>query len=210
MHRTQDGHLYLGEPKGGTRTISIGVGDHRILDEHRRKRAEEKLRYAGSWAHPELVFVTRIGTWIRPRNLLRQFKQLAREAGLPEIRFHDLRHTAATIMLEQSMHHKIVQERLGHSRLATTLDTYSHAIPDMQRDAADTLGQIVSDRERAQSVPKRDNSRSCQNKENPVNVDSHGVYRLWSERGSNPRPHECHSCALPAELPPHFILQSLL
>ncbi len=78
LHRTQDGHLYLGEPEGSTRTISIGVGDHRILDEHRRKQAEEKLQYAGSWAHPELVFVTRIGTWIRPRNLLRQFKQLAR------------------------------------------------------------------------------------------------------------------------------------
>ena len=61
---------------------------------------------------------------------------------LPIIRFHDLRHTAATIMLSQGVHPKIVQERLGHSTISMTLDTYSHVLPTMQKEAAEKLDRL--------------------------------------------------------------------
>ena len=64
-------------------------------------------------------------------------------AGLPRQRFHDLRHTAATLMLKANVHPKVVSERLGHSTIAITLDIYSHVLPDMQRDAADALDDVL-------------------------------------------------------------------
>jgi len=85
-------------------------------------------------------------TWRPPRksNLIRQgFRPLLARAGLPEIRFHDLRHTSATLLLAQGVHPKIVLERLGHSTIAMTLDTYSHVLPTLQREAADRLGDLV-------------------------------------------------------------------
>ena len=89
------------------------------------------------------MFPSSIGTPLEPRNLLRRFKKLLDEAGLPEIRFHDLRHTAATLMLQNGVHPKIVQERLGHSTITMTLDTYSHVLPSMQRAAAESLSNIL-------------------------------------------------------------------
>ena len=66
------------------------------------------------------------------------------KAGLPKIRFHDLRHTSATLLLIAEVHPKIVQERLGHSRIDMTLDTYSHVVPGMQQEAADQLDKMLS------------------------------------------------------------------
>jgi len=67
-----------------------------------------------------------------------------KSAGLPEIRFHDLRYSAATLMLQQGVHPKIVQERLGHASITLTLDIYSHVIPSMQQDIADKLDEILT------------------------------------------------------------------
>jgi integrase len=66
-----------------------------------------------------------------------------RDAGLPKIRLHDLRHTHATLALEAGIHPKVVQERLGHATIAITLDTYSHAIPAMQEDAAARIAALI-------------------------------------------------------------------
>jgi integrase len=75
---------------------------------------------------------------------LRQaFGDLIDEAGLPEIRFHDLRHTAATLMLQKGIHPKVVQERLGHSSISMTLDTYSHVLPSLQEDVADRMDELL-------------------------------------------------------------------
>ncbi len=73
----------------------------------------------------------------------RSFKPLLRRAGLPCIRFHDLRHTAATLLLAEGIHPKIVQEKLGHAQISLTLDTYSHALPSIQREAADKLEGVL-------------------------------------------------------------------
>ena len=63
---------------------------------------------------------------------------------MPRIRFHDLRHTAATLLLSQGVHPKIVQERLGHSQISLTLDTYSHVLPSMQKEAAEKLDALFA------------------------------------------------------------------
>ena len=80
-----------------------------------------------------------------PRNLSRHFHQVLDRTDLPKIRFHNLRHTAATLLLEEKVHPKIVQEMLGHSTIALTLDTYSHILPDIQQEAADKMDKIFGE-----------------------------------------------------------------
>ena len=93
---------------------------------------------------PGLIFTTSTGRPNSPGNLLRHFKAVIEKTGLPEIRFHDLRHTHATLLLVAGVHPKVVQERLGHSQISLTLDTYSHVIPSMQTEAADQFEAIIS------------------------------------------------------------------
>lgn len=90
-----------------------------------------------------LIFTTSTGKPVSPRNLVRHFKSALKEAGLPNIRFHDLRHTSATLLLSAGVHPKIVQERLGHSQISLTLDTYSHVIPGLQEEAAEKMDAIL-------------------------------------------------------------------
>jgi integrase len=90
-----------------------------------------------------LVFVTSRHTPFNPRNIVRHFKLKSKEAGLPEIRFHDLRHTAATLMLSGGIHPKVVQEMLGHSQISLTLDTYSHIVPSLQKEAAEKINILL-------------------------------------------------------------------
>ncbi len=88
-----------------------------------------------------MIFATNVGTPINPGNVVnRSFKPLLEKAGLPEIRFHDLRHTCATLLLSRGVHPKIVQELLGHATIAMTLDTYSHYLPSMGDQASGAMG----------------------------------------------------------------------
>jgi integrase len=89
-----------------------------------------------------LIFVTSNNTPISPRNLNRHFKEAIQEAGLPDIRFHDLRHYHASYLLSQGINPKVVQERLGHSQISLTLDTYSHVIPSLQKEAAAKVNEM--------------------------------------------------------------------
>jgi integrase len=90
-----------------------------------------------------LLFKTRNGTPFSPRNVQRYFYEAVKEAKLPRIRFHDLRHTTATLLLLAGTHPKLVQELLGHSTIALTLDTYSHVIPAMHGEAADKIDELL-------------------------------------------------------------------
>jgi integrase len=91
-----------------------------------------------------LVFASHRGTPMNAKNLTaRSFKPLLKRAGLPDIRFHDLRHTFATLMLQNGEHPKVVQEMLGHATISITLDTYSHVLPTMQHDAINRLGALL-------------------------------------------------------------------
>lgn len=94
----------------------------------------------------QLVFATEVGTLINPTNLRkRSFVPLLKRAEVPQIRFHDLRHTCATLLLSRNVHPKYVQELLGHANIAITLDTYSHVIPGMGDHTARAIEQMLGD-----------------------------------------------------------------
>ncbi len=78
-----------------------------------------------------------------PHRLFDSYKCLLKQANLPDIRFHDLRHTAATLMLSWGIHPKVAQERLGHARIGYTLGTYSHVLPSIQMDAAEKMDKLI-------------------------------------------------------------------
>ena len=92
----------------------------------------------------QLLFTTDSGKPINPRFLVKHFKADLAHAGVPEIRFHDLRHTSATLLLSANVHPKVVQERLGHASITLTLNTYSHVMADIQDEAADKLDTYMS------------------------------------------------------------------
>ncbi len=92
-----------------------------------------------------LVFANKVCGALDPRNVLRRsFYPLLKRAGTPRIRFHDLRHTAATLMLAEGVHLKIASEMLRHSNIGITLDIYGHATPTMQRSATDALAALLT------------------------------------------------------------------
>ena len=132
--------LEFTEPKTdkGRRRVDLPAFAVAALREHRKRMLAE--------GHPgPLVFCDSEGKPIRKSNLLRRsFFPLLKEAKVPRIRFHDLRHTAATLLLSQGVHPKIVQERLGHSQISLTLDTYSHVLPSMQKEAAAKLDKLLA------------------------------------------------------------------
>jgi integrase len=100
---------------------------------------------AGSWLETNFVLTNVIGNCIAPDNLRnRSFRPLLLQAGLPIIRFHDLRHTSATLRLSIGTNPKVVPELLGHSRISVTMDVYAHVLPTMQQDAMDDLDDLLS------------------------------------------------------------------
>jgi integrase len=130
------GHgIVVTEPKSATslRPVTLPQSAINALAHH----LEQNSEVSG------LVFTTTTGKPVSPRNVYRHFKIVTREIGLPEIRFHDLRHTHATLLLAAGVHPKIVQERLGHSQISLTLDTYSHVIPSLQTKAAEQIEGIL-------------------------------------------------------------------
>ena len=134
------GRLSLAEPKTrrSVRPVEIPKVAVKALRWHKRLLSSERIS-ASPWVFPD----TRGGP-MRKDNLLRRFKALLANAKLPDVRFHDLRHTAATLMLLQGIHPKIVQEMLGHASISLTLDTYSHVIPSMQRNAAKKMDELFA------------------------------------------------------------------
>ncbi len=96
----------------------------------------------GRWRDHGLVFPSGIGTPLDPRNVTRQFKALLTATQLPDIRLHDLRHSCATLLLTQGVNPRVVMETLGHSQVSLTLNTYSHVLPALQRDAAAKMDAV--------------------------------------------------------------------
>ena len=98
------------------------------------------------YENTNLVFTSVLGQPIRPTNFLRRyFRPLLKKCGISEnFTFHGLRHTHATMLLKQGVNPKIVQERLGHSSIKVTMDTYSHVLPDMQRQAVEALSRLLT------------------------------------------------------------------
>ncbi|BFU47418.1 hypothetical protein KRMM14A1004_56550 [Krasilnikovia sp. MM14-A1004] len=89
------------------------------------------------------MFTTRAGTPIHPRNDYRSFRELIRQAGLRQVRIHDLRHTAASVLIAQGVPARVVMEILGHSQISVTLNTYGHVAPEVSREAADRVNAAL-------------------------------------------------------------------
>jgi len=138
--------LVFSEPKSkaGRRVIVVGKATIDKLRTHQTLQQKERQFAGDRWQESDLIFPSTIGTPMEPRNVIRHFKDTLREAFLPNVRFHDLRHTAATLMLQQGTHPKIVQERLGHASISLTLDTYSHVIPTMQEEVAAKIDELLT------------------------------------------------------------------
>ncbi len=145
---TREGGSYaLGEPKTkkSRRTIRLTAAAVEALRGHLSRQLEEMERMGSLYQPGGLVFATEAGTIINPSNLRnRSFKPLLKRAGLRTIRFHDLRHTCATLLLSKNVNPKVVSEMLGHASVRITLDTYSHLMPDMQEKAAQALEEALS------------------------------------------------------------------
>ena len=150
----------LAEPKTSKARRKVELPSYAVtaLREHRARQNELRLKWGPEWEDRGLVFCTlagyrgkkaepgsgtRPGGALQARNVVREFKVLLGRAELPDVPFHALRHTAATLLLQKGVHPKIVQERLGHSNIAMTLDTYSHVMPSMDRGAADLLDELL-------------------------------------------------------------------
>lgn len=124
------------------RSVAIGNIAIRKLIEHKEILKELRLFSGNHWKENNMIFPSTIGTPMEPRVLYSHFMRVIKKTGLPKIRFHDLRHTAATLMFKQGVHPKVVQERLGHASISQTLDTYSHVIPSMQDDIANNIDDL--------------------------------------------------------------------
>jgi integrase len=127
------------------RTVKLSKTALEALRDHLTHQLEEIDRMGGRYQDRGLVFATEVGTTLNRHNLTqRSFKPLLKKAGLPEIRFHDLRHTCATILLKAGQHPKFVQEMLGHATIAITLDAYSHVLPGMSDGLATAMDEALS------------------------------------------------------------------
>ena len=127
------------------RTLVMPGGVVRALRAHRARQAEERLRVGPAWEGERwgLVFADQLGQPVSEFSLRRQFYAHLRAAGLPRQRFHDLRHAAATFMLTQGVPLRVAMEVLGHSQIHVTANTYSHVMPELKREAADRVGDLL-------------------------------------------------------------------
>ncbi|GHG38916.1 site-specific integrase [Deinococcus indicus] len=130
---------------GSRRTIVLSPGTMSKLKEHQQQQAQERQAAKEAWQGPAeggFVFASEIGTAIDPRNMNRWHAEIMKAAGVPQIRFHDMRHTAASLMIRQGIPPKTVSERLGHADVGFTLRTYTHLYDDQRQEAAFDLADL--------------------------------------------------------------------
>jgi integrase len=125
------------------RTIALPASVIAVLRAHRVRQLQERLIAGSLWQDSGLVFTSRIGTPVEPRNLHRDFVRVLKVANVARIRFHDLRHSAASLLLAQGVPLRMIMEQLGHSSIALTANTYAHVMPAAMRDVADKMEAIL-------------------------------------------------------------------
>ena len=140
-----EGKLHLMEPKTekSRRVLPLPSFLVSALRAHRTSQLEERLALGPNWQETGFVFISTIGTPIEPRNLNRTFDAILKKTKLPKIRFHDLRHSCATILLAQGVPQRTLMEILGHSQISLTMNTYSHVLPEMTRDAISVMDTVL-------------------------------------------------------------------
>src|SRR5699024_7322387 len=130
------------------RTISLDDDTVEMLKKHRKQQEKDKLKVGPDYGKLDLVCATTTGHPIKPSYLRKVFNRTCEKANVKRISFHGLRHTHATLLLSDGVHPKIVQERLGHRSIETTLDTYSHITPNMQELAATSIQKSLHGEEK--------------------------------------------------------------
>ena len=135
-----------------------------VLRNHERELREIKALAGERWQESGLVFPSEVGTPADERNVLRRFQKVCSDSGLPKLRVYDLRHTHASLLINEGVHPKRISERLGHSSIKLTMDTYGHLFEGSDRDSADKmerlfgLGAVPSEKEtqsRIALVPRK-------------------------------------------------------
>jgi integrase len=144
LDRAGEGHTFK-EPKTerSRRTPDLPASVVAALRAHRDRQHFERQAAGRHWHESGLVFVSPIGTALDPANLLKAFKRHLKAADLPEMRFHDLRHSAASMMLADGLPLNVVSGVLGHSLTSTTLDVYAHVAPTARREAAAAMDRLL-------------------------------------------------------------------
>jgi integrase len=136
----------FGEPKtdSSRRTVTLPPEAVAALRAHRDRQNFERQRLGSGWSDYDLVFTSAVGTPLDQRNVIRLFKIALRRAGLPQtVRFHDLRHAAATLMLAGGVDPKTASARLGHSTIRLTMDLYTHAVQALDAEAAERMQRVL-------------------------------------------------------------------
>lgn len=143
---SHDGKIFLegAKTKAGIRTIPLPQATVNLLKKQKSILLKEKRDFGEGYSDLDLVICTSLGTPLTPANLRRSFNRLIKEDDATTIRFHDLRHSHATLLLSKGVNVKVISERLGHSNIKVTLDIYSHILPTMQQDAINKLDAILN------------------------------------------------------------------
>jgi integrase len=145
LSEPKGGYIFEAPKSGKGRSVRLTRKATAALREHRKRQLEERMKKAGLWQEQGLVFPSGVGTPLSGGNLNRTFKATLQRAELPKsTRFHDLRHTCATLLLKQGVHVRFVQELLGHADIGLTLNVYSHVLPDMSDAAADAMDAALA------------------------------------------------------------------
>lgn len=146
LHQLKDGSFIFTQPKSAksSRTIALTPSTILMLKEYQEQQRLERDMSGNLLTDNDLVFSNLEGKPLRPNTITRAWTTLAAKCGLKVIRLHDARHTHASLMLKQGIHPKVVQERLGHSSIQMTIDTYSHVAPGIQEAAANRFDEILN------------------------------------------------------------------
>jgi integrase len=161
LHRLDDGTIIIKEPKTSRsrRPVDLPPSLVTLLRQHRADQEVERLLLGRTLTEDDFLFCRADGSPLNPNTVTHTFAKVAARAGLPHLRLHDLRHIHATMLLKAGVHPRVVQERLGHSSIATTLDIYSHTVPGLQKAAAEQLDALLPKAEPEENVGRRPGDR---------------------------------------------------
>lgn len=156
LHQLKDGTFVFTQAKSAksNRTIALTPSTIIALRKYRDKQKLERELLGIPFDDSSLVFSDIEGKPYRPNTITRAWTTLANKCGLKQIRFHDARHTHASLMLKQGIHPKVVRERLGHSSIQMTIDTYSHVAPGIQEAAANSFDEMLKRTPNGNTVDK--------------------------------------------------------
>ena len=156
LHRLDDGNIIIKEPKTSSsrRPVDLPPSLALLLRQHMVDQEAQRVLLGSNLNDDDFIFSHADGSPLYPTTVTHTFSKVAKRAGLSYLRLHDLRHIHATMLLKTGAHPRIVQERLGHSSIATTLDIYSHTVPGMQKAAAERLDTLLPKTEEIENVGK--------------------------------------------------------